>query len=356
MKAIIPTGGRGTRMQPITFSTNKHFVPVGNKPLVFYPIETIAGSGIKDVAITYNPGWLPAIKNLLGDGSKWGLTFTYVLQEEPKGLANIFQVCEEYLEGEPFVFHLGDNIFTKGIKDLVDYFQEKKPNAMVTMVKHEDNRRLGVPVFDEKGRLTDYLEKPENPPNDFAIPGLYFFDNNVFSCFTGEDAITPSERGEYEINSPFLWLIKHGFRVDVLEYKGKWLDPGKFDDWLTTNAYLLDEMDKAEQKSTPKNTEITGKVAIGENCEILDSKITGPVSIGNNVSIKNSEIGPHSSIYDGSQIEDSFLADSVLMSKVKIINFKRKIVKSILGTDAEVKGNHDSEAELFIGEKSKITI
>lgn len=344
-------------MQPITFSTNKHFVPVGNKPLIFYPVETIAEAGIKDVAITYNPSWLPAVKNLLGDGSRWGLNFTYVLQEEPKGLANIFQVCEEYLEGSPFVFHLGDNIFTEGIKPLVEHFDKEKPNAMVTMVKHKDNKRLGVPVFDEKGRLTDYLEKPENPPNEFAIPGLYFFDNNVFSVFKGEDAVKPSERGEYEINSPFLWLIKHGFRVDVLEYKGKWLDPGKFDDWILTNAYLLDEMKESQKKSEPKDTEITGKVSIGENCEIENSKIEGPTSIGKNVVIKNSEIGPHTSIYDGTEIVGSKIENSVLMSKVKVTNFKDKIVKSILGSEVELNGNDKGpEAELFIGEKSKIIL
>ncbi len=239
MKAVIPTGGRGTRMRPITFSANKHFIPVANKPLIFYPIKTVADAGIKDILITYNPNTLDYVKDYLGDGSRWGLKFTYVLQKEPNGLANVFQVCEEALNGEPFLMHNGDNIFTEGIKDIVEYFLKKKPNGLVTMVHHKDNRRLGVPYFDKNNRLVKYVEKPENPPHDFAIPGLYFFDHTVFKCFKGKDKIVPSARGELEISSPYQWLIDHNYKVDVVEYKGKWLDPGKFDDWLESNQYIL---------------------------------------------------------------------------------------------------------------------
>src|SRR3989344_5306817 len=117
MKAIIPTGGRGTRMQPLTFSANKHFIPLANKPLIFYPIETVVAAGIRDVGITYNPGFLDEVKSYLGDGKRWGAKFTYILQEKPAGLANIVQVCEDYLHGDSFVFHLGDNIFDRGIKE-----------------------------------------------------------------------------------------------------------------------------------------------------------------------------------------------------------------------------------------------
>lgn len=180
MKGIIPTGGRGTRMRPITFSSNKHFIPVANKPLILYPIETVANTGIKEIAITYNPGGLEEAKNLLGDGSQWGITITYVLQEKPAGLANIVEVCEEFVKGDSFVLHLGDNIFVEGINDAFEYFEKNKPNGLVTMLHHPDNRRLGVPYFDENGRLLKYVEKPENPLHDFAIPGLYFADSNFF--------------------------------------------------------------------------------------------------------------------------------------------------------------------------------
>ena len=142
----------------MSFYVNKHFLPVANKPLIFYPIESIASSGIKDVLITYNPGGLDLARKHLGDGSNWGLNFTYVVQENPRGgLADIVRVCEKELGKEPFLLHLGDNIFTEGIKAQVDYFLDKKPNGMITMVKCKDNARLGVPVFNKKGELVDYL-------------------------------------------------------------------------------------------------------------------------------------------------------------------------------------------------------
>ncbi len=343
MKGIIPTGGRGTRMRPLTFSTNKHFIPVANKPLIFYPIETVADAGIKEIGITYNPGYLEEVKSMLGDGSRWGLKITYVLQEDPKGLANIFQVCEEYLNGESFVMHLGDNIFVDGISDLVSHFEKNKPEGLVAMVHHKENTRLGVPYFDEDGHLVKYVEKPENPPHDFAIPGIYFFSSVVFRCFKGAGAIKPSPRGEYEISAPFQWLIDHGFKVDVLEYKGKWLDPGKVDDWLEANEYILG-----------KN--LGDKVQQGKNTKVRNSKITGPVILGDNVIIENSEIGPFTAVGDGCEIIGSKVGRSVLMNGVRISGVKeRPVENSLIGTDTEIVGD-GGKTELFVGEKCKIQL
>ncbi|QQS38687.1 glucose-1-phosphate thymidylyltransferase [Candidatus Woesebacteria bacterium] len=359
MKAIIPTGGRGTRMQPLTFSTNKHFIPVANKPLIFYPIESVVEADIKDILITYNPGWLDVVKSYLGDGSKWGAKFTYVLQEKPIGLANVVQVCEEKLNGDSFVYHLGDNIFTKGIKEVTDYFRKNKPNGMVTMVHHPENSRLGVPYFSKTNRLIKYVEKPKNSPHDFAVPGLYFGDHNVFKCFTGKNKIVPSARGEYEIPSVFQWLIDNKYRVDVIEYKGKWLDPGKFNDWIESNRYLLDEYLVDDMGSKiDRSTKIIGRVSVGKNCKIRNSEIKGPVSISDNVEISDSYIGPYSSISSGCVIEKSHLEDSVLMENVRIINVKQPINESMIGNEAEVYDLEDPThwIKLFIGEKSKVRV
>lgn len=360
MKAIIPTGGRGTRMRPLTFSTNKHFIPVANKPLIFYPIETVAEAGIKEIALTYNQGGLEEAKSILGDGSRWGLEFTYVLQAEPKGLANIFQVCEEYLKGESFLMHNGDNIFIDGIKDLVDYFVKNKPHALVTMVKHKDNRRLGVPLFDDKGNFIQYIEKPENPPNNFGIPGLYFFDSEVFKCFQGSDAIVPSQRGELEISAPYNWLIEHKYKVEALEYKGVWMDPGKFDDWLLANAYLLEhKMEEIQETEIDSSNKVSGKVSVGKDCTILNSEINGPVIIGDNVIIKNSKIGANTSIESNCEIVNSKVGNTVLMKGVKIIDINdQRIDTSLIGTDTEVVGDDGKKESLslFVGEKCKIQI
>jgi len=360
MKAIIPTGGRGTRMQPLTFSTNKHFIPLAGKPLIHYPIEAVANSGIKNVAITYNPGWLEIVKSYLGDGSMWGLKFTYVLQEKPLGLANIFQVCEDYLKDEPFLLHLGDNIFTGGISGLVDHFLKEKPDGMIAKVKHPENWRLGVPIFDKKGRLTDYVEKPKNPPNDYAVPGIYFFTKDVFKSFKGKDRVKPSARGEYEILEPFKWLIKHKYRIDVVEYKGKWLDPGKFDDWIQANQFLLDINVKGEKLSKLANgTLIEGRVDLGRRSKLINSEVRGPVVIGDDVVIKNSYIGPFTSISDNCVIEDSHVENSVLMPGVAIKNIKQPINESVVGTGAEIINNENGPTDwikLFVGERSKVKI
>lgn len=359
MKAIIPTGGHGTRMRPLTFSQNKHFIPIANKPLVFYPIETVAGAGILEIAITYNPGGLDEVKTYLGNGSRWGVKFTYILQEEPKGLANIFQVCEDWLSGQPFLMHLGDNIFAEGIDDLVKRFKREKPEGLVAMVHHKDNRRLGVPYFDKDGHLIKYVEKPQNPPHDFAIPGIYFFSPKVFGCFKGRDAIKPSDRDEYEISAPYMWLIDHGYKVLVKEYKGKWMDPGKFDDWLLANQYLLQTTLKEKIESKLDVSEIEGVVEIGRGCTILRSKIKGPVIIGDNVTVDSSEVGPYCAIGNNCQIINSNLGNSVLMSGVKILNVREHPIQdSLIGTDTEVVGANgkNPKTSLFIGEKCKITV
>ena len=357
MKAVIPTGGRGTRMQPLTFSTNKHFIPIANKPLIYYPIEAIADAGIREVAVTYNPGGLELAQFFLGDGSRWGLKFTYVLQEKPLGLANIFEVCEEFLRGDPFLMHLGDNIFTEGIKPYVEYFEKNKPNGLLTMIKHPENVRLGVPVFDKKGRLIDYLEKPQKPPNKFGVPGLYFFDKNVFRCFKGKDRIKPSARGEYEIRSPFMWLVEHGYRVDTLEYKARWLDPGKFDDWIEANQYLLDQnVESGILSKLDKSVVIKGRVQIDKGCTIKNSEIRGPVSIARGVTIIDSYIGPFTAIAKDCIIESTKIENSVLMSGVRITKVGQTIDNSLIGPGSEIQGGTGGYLGFFIGEKALVRL
>jgi len=359
LKAVIPTGGRGTRMRPITFSANKHLIPVGNKPLIFYPLESVVASGIKEIAITYNPGGLDLIKNLLGNGSRWGVKISYILQPEPKGLANVFQVCQKFINQSPFVMHLGDNIFTEGIENLVEYFKKEKPDALVGMVHHRENTRLGVPYFDKKGRLIKYVEKPKNPPHDWAIPGLYFFNHHVFKCFKGKDKIKPSARGELEIDAPFQWLINHGYRVDVQEIKSKWLDPGKIDDWLKANHYLLKLNTKTNLKTKINHqNQISGPVVIGKNCQIKKSVIKGPVNIGNNVIIKNSIIDPFTSIYHHCFISNSHISNSVLMEGVRISSVKKIIDQSLIGPDVEISQSKTAKGKIktIAGELSKIKI
>lgn len=359
MKGIIPTGGRGTRMQPITFSANKHFIPVANKPLIYYPVETLVKAGIQEIGITYNPGGLEAAKDFLGDGSQWGIKITYILQEKAAGLANIIQVSKDFLNGESFVFHLGDNILVDGIDNQVKRFAGGKSNALVLYIKHKDNTRLGVPQFDKSGKFIKYLEKPKNPPNQFGIPGVYFFDSNVFKCFEGKDKIKASERGEFEISAPYNWLVDHQYLVDSFEYKGKWLDPGKFDDWIDANQFLLDNTLQTNLESeVDKNSSVQNRVSIGKDCQIINSKIRGPVSIEDGVLIKDSYIGPYTSISKNVVVDGSHVENSVLMEGVKILNVDRPIDSSLIGAETVITkdGSPTRTIKFFVGNKCQVEI
>lgn len=358
MKGIIPTGGRGTRMRPITFSANKHFIPVGGKPLIHYPIEAVIGAGVKDVAITYNPGYLDLAKKYLGDGSKWSARFTYVLQPEPKGVANIVEVCEEFIGGDRFVFHLGDNIFTSGIKNLADEFRAKKANGLIAITHHPENKRLGVPYFNKGGRLVKIVEKPKRPPHDLAMVGVYFADSNFFKCFKGRSRIKPSARGEYEIPDAFQWLLDHGYHVSSKLIDGRWLDPGKFDDWLETNQYLLDTVEKLQNRKLPAHVRLEGRVRLGKGCKIKNSLIRGPVSIGDHVTITDSFIGPYTSVDKGASITGCRIENSVIMEGVKLEKIPKPVDSSIIGSGSHVSNgvlDHES-IQLFVGELTRIKI
>ncbi len=357
MKAIITCGGKGTRMQPLTFSMNKHFIPLANKPLIFYAIETVTEAGVKEIGINYNPGQLEEIKSWLGDKNRWGVKFHFILQDRPAGLAHIIQVSQDFLKGEKFIMHLGDNIFYGGIRSLVDYFLKNKLNALVPMLHHQENSRMGVPYFDKKGRLVKLVEKPKNPPHDLAIPGLYLFDSNVFKCFSGKDSIKPSARGELEIVSPFQWLIDRGYRVEAKEFSGIWKDPGKFNDWLDTNQFLLDKEIQTNLKSKlGRNTKTEGRIKIGKGCKIRNSFLRGPIIIGDKVIIENSFIGPYSSIWDEVKIIDAKMENCVLMKRVLIQEPTKPLDTCLIGEESIIQGGNgvNGTAELFIGNRCSV--
>ena len=355
MKAIITAGGRGTRMRPLTFSSNKHLIPLANKPLLFYGIEAIANTGIKEIGINYNPGQLEGLRSVLGTGKRWGVKFTYLLQEKPLGLAHIIKIAQPFVSKEKFFMYLGDNIFYGGIKSLVDYFQKSNCNGLVTVVHHPENRRLGVPYFDRKGKLVKYIEKPKRPPHDFAIPGLYFFDHHVFECFKGKDAISPSKRGELEISSVYQWLIDHDYhdyKVETKEFGGVWKDPGKFDDWLETNQFLLDrEIKNGSESKIGKDVKIEGRVKIDKKCKIKNSVIRGPTIIGNEVVIRDSFIGPYSSIDNNCFITKAKINNTILMKGVKVNSLRRPLDSCLIGQETVIEGNSElaNGLELFVG-------
>lgn len=341
MKAIIAAGGSGTRLRPLTFSSNKHLLPIANKPLLLYPLEAIVETGIKEIGVIVNET-RPAVENLLGDGSTWGVKITYIPQEKPLGLAHVVRISKDFLDGEPFVYHLGDNIFTEGIMRPFTHFAKTKPDGLLTMVEHEENFRLGVPFFDENGNLEKVVEKPENPPNKYGVPGLYMFSSKVFNAFTGDDAVQPSARGEYEITDLYTYLLQHKYRVEVEEVDGRWMDPGKFVDMLEANAYLLDQQKKPE--------------TIAEGASIENCQIIPPVSIGENTHLENCQVGPHVAIDKNCTLIGVNIKNSVVMEETEIANVDTPIVDSLIGRKTHVWEDKADSVSLFIGDHCSVRL
>jgi glucose-1-phosphate thymidylyltransferase len=358
MKALIAAGGRGTRLYPITFTSNKHLIPVANKPLLLYPVEAIAAAGIKEVGVIVNET-RPAIESLLGDGSAWGFKITYIFQEKPEGLGHCVKVAEEFMAGSPFVFHLGDNIFTDGIGKPFDHFLKTKPDALLTITKHEENWRLGVPFFDDQGKLVKVVEKPKNPPNPYGVPGLYFFNRHVFEAFRGKDRVKKSARGEYEITDLYTYLLEHGYRVEYEEVGGWWRDPGKMEDLLEANSLILDKFNEHRiEGKVDKETQISGDVTIEKGSTVTRSVIRGPVVIGRNVVIEDSYVGPFTSIYHECLIKNCEVENSVLLQGARLENLDKRVDKSLIGNKAQVirTDTRPRSYNFLVGDMSRVDL
>jgi len=335
MKAIIAAGGKGTRMYPLTFTTSKQLLPIANKPLILYPLEDIISLGIKDIALITNDA--SAYEKLLGDGKGFGVKITYIDQPEALGLAHVVKISEKFIGGDSFVYHLGDNIFTAGIKKPFEQFVKSKADAVLTVIEHKENYRLGVPYFDENGKLEKIVEKPSNPPNKFGIPGVYMFSPKVFEAFKGPDAIKPSTRGELEIVDLYNYMLDKGYSVEVAELEGEWRDPGKFDDSLETNKLILTlKKDLKIEGEVDKDSTVSGNVGLGKGSKVINSQIVGPVIIGEHVEIRNSYIGPYASIGNDCEIVGGCIENSILLEDVHVTDVKGKIEASMIGKHTEI--------------------
>lgn len=335
MKALITAGGRATRMRPITYTINKHLIPLANKPMIWHAIEKIAEAGIKDIVINVNPGDTE-IQQSVGDGSRWGVSIRCVEQAGgPKGLSHIIKNAKPYLGNEPFLFYLGDNIILGSIKEFVAAFEQQKLDCMLALSRVKDPQRFGVPEMKD-GRIVRVIEKPTNPPSDFAVTGIYVYSPKIFDAV---EAIQPSPRGEYEISDAHTWLIDHGASVGYQEITGWWKDTGKPEDLLEGNALLLSEIkleDATNEGTCDETATIQGRVKIGKGAIIgPNTLIRGPVVIGKNAKIENAFIGPHTSIGDKVTVEHAEIEHSIIMEGATIKTSAR-IVDAIVGRNAIV--------------------
>jgi glucose-1-phosphate thymidylyltransferase len=274
MKGLILSGGRGTRLRPITYTSAKQLVPVANKPILFYGIEALAASGIRQIGIVVGDTH-QEIRDAVGDGGRWGVQVTYIQQEAPLGLAHAVLTAEPFLGADSFCMYLGDNLILEPLAPLVERFRSAKPNSQILLARVPDPTQFGVAELsgDKVKRL---VEKPKVPPSDLALVGVYMFDANIFRA---AKAIKPSGRGELEITDAIQWLIDSGHTVRPHVIEGWWKDTGKLEDMLEANRIILDTL-APRREGTVTDSEIHGKVVVEASARILHSTVRGPAVIG----------------------------------------------------------------------------
>lgn len=357
MKALILCAGKGTRLRPLTFTIAKHLIPIVNKPVIFYILEKIKKVDIEEVGIVVNPENINDFKEFLGNGEKFGLKIEYILQEEPKGLAHAVWVSKDFIGNDSFLMYLGDNLILDNIEPFVNEFRKNEDlKASILLSPVEDPSRFGVAVMNE-GNIIKVVEKPKEPISNLAIIGLYLFRNTIFE---GIENIKPSWRGELEITDAIEYLIDKGYKVKGHVVYGWWKDTGKPEDLIEANRKILDDNHfKIETNGIVDNsTVLQGRVSIGENTEIINSVIRGPVVIGKNCMIKDSYIGPYTSVGDNAVIEDCEIENSILMSKVKLINLPYMIDSSLIGKNVQIVSNNKKPKAMkfVIGDMGKVEI
>lgn len=353
MKALVLSGGEGTRLRPITHTSAKQLVPVANKPVLFYGIEAIKEAGIEDIGVIVGATELE-IKAALGDGDRWGVNFTFIKQDQPLGLAHAVKIAADFLGEDSFVMYLGDNLIIDGIKSLVDEFREKKPNAEILLAHVKEPERFGVAEL-EDGKVKRLIEKPKEPPSDLALVGVYMFDSSIIKAV---NAIEPSWRGELEITDAIQYLVEHGYEVLPHVIDGWWKDTGRLEDMLEANRIVLDSLEPVQEGFVDSESQIIGKVVISQGAEIINSIVRGPSIIGEKTKIINSYIGPFTSIYYDVLVKDSEIEHSIVLECSTITDLGARIEDSLIGKNVEVtKSPIKPKAYRFmLGDNSKVGI
>ena len=354
MKALVLAGGKGTRLRPITFTRAKQLVPVANKPILFYALEAIRDAGVTDIGVVVGDT-ADEVRAALGNGSRWGVSITYIPQEAPLGLAHAVKIAEEYMAGEPFVMYLGDNLIANGIAGLVDEFRAGGCVAQILLAHVPNANQFGVAELGSDGQIIRLIEKPENPPSDLALVGVYLFDKQIFEAV---NAIEPSPRGELEITDAIQWLIDNGRTVRPHIIEGWWKDTGRLDDMLEANRIMLDAM-VPEQFSAPGEGAILhGRVGVGKNTTIVNSVVRGPAIIGDGCEIRDAYIGPYSSVGDDCNVLGSEIEHSIMLAGSRVEQIGSRLADSLLGCNSVVRRVPGlvSAARVMIGDNSEVDL
>jgi len=353
MKGLILSGGKGTRLRPLTYTRAKQLIPVANKPVLFYGIEAIRAAGIKDIGIVVGDT-ADEVMAAVGDGSRFDAKITYIRQDAPLGLAHAVKVSAGFLKNSPFVMYLGDNLIARGITDLVARFKELTPSAMILLAKVEHPEWFGVAELKD-GRVFRLVEKPKKPKSDLALVGVYMFTHSIMEAV---NAIKPSPRGELEITDAIQWLVDQGKTVEPHLVSGWWKDTGKVEDMLEANRIVLDNMEHDVRGEVDAKSKVEFRVVIAASAKIEGSVVRGPAIIGAGARIINSYIGPFTAVDENCVVENSEIEHSIVLADAVIRNIPTRIEDSLIGrgTLLECTRQRPEALRFVLGEGSRVDL
>ncbi|MGB3443778.1 MAG: glucose-1-phosphate thymidylyltransferase [Actinophytocola sp.] len=332
MKALVLAGGVGSRLRPLTHTSPKQLLPIANKPVLFYGLESVRDAGIREVGIVIGGASAPAIRAEVGDGSAFGLAVTYLHQHEPRGLAHAVGIARDYLGADDFLMYLGDNFLFGGIGELIERFRTDRPSAQVMLTKVPDPRAFGVAELDGDGHIVGVVEKPREPRSDLAVIGVYVFSQAVHGAIA---RLTPSWRGELEITDAIARLIADGQPVGATVTSEYWRDTGTVGDILELNQFVLDSISTSVAGEVDAASDLSGAVIVAPGAVVTGSQIIGPVSLGPGAVVRNSRLGPYTSVGAGCTVIDSEIERSIMLPGAQIEGVVR-IDHSLIGRDTRV--------------------
>jgi glucose-1-phosphate thymidylyltransferase len=351
VKALVLSGGKGTRLRPFSHSIPKQLVPVAGKPVLLHALAALREAGVTDAGIVVSaPG--TAVRAVVGDGSCFGMSVTYLPQKTPLGLAHCVLIARDYLGDDDFVMYLGDNIFAGGITEYLEEFRAARPAAQLLVTKVEDPSQYGIAELDETGRVTQLQEKPGLPRSDLAITGLYCFTPDIHEATR---AINPSWRGELEITDALQWLVGRGLPVHARIFPHYWADTGTLTDLLECNKVLLESIPPEVRGKVDERSRIWGPVIVEPGAVITESTIAGPAIIGAGSTIINSHVGPYTSLGENCRLRDASVEHSILLDQASVHGV-RSIQSSIIGKAGDIRQARDGSAahRLLVGDDSRI--
>jgi glucose-1-phosphate thymidylyltransferase len=353
LKGLILSGGKGTRLRPITHTSAKQLVPVANKPVLFYGIEAMAKAGIEDVGIIIAPETGEEIKAAAGDGSRFGIRLTYIMQDAPLGLAHAVLTAEPFLGSSPFVMYLGDNLLQGGIEDLVAAFRANQPEALILLTPVPDPEQYGVAELSD-GAVVRLVEKPSEPRTELALVGVYMFTPAVHSAAR---AIEPSGRGELEITDAIQHLVDQGHRVEPHIVRGWWKDTGRLEDLLAANRLVLDTI-VASIDGELIDSRVDGRVVVEPGARLERSAVRGPAIIGAGARLTDCYVGPYTAIGEGCSIQNAEVEHSILLAGSVVCDLDGRMESSLLGRNVRIGRDHRQPRayRFMVGDNSEIGI